>query len=211
MQGEDILKTTGLHGTEGPDELRADGCLKAILYGEGGPDRLLGGNGDVELHGGEGDDILAGGQGSDVLAGGPGNDLLAGGPGNDAYVFGPGGGLDLVYACGAGADSLTLFGASPAELRFAREGPHLTLSLAGSGAGAGAAVTVFGFFAEGCGLDRIEAGPLTLPGANIPGLLEALAPIGPPAGADGSWTAGQRQALLPLLEAYWELKSQKVR
>ncbi len=48
------------------------------LLGEGGNDRLFGGNGD---------DSLRGGEGNDELWGGAGDDDLRGGEGNDTYVF----------------------------------------------------------------------------------------------------------------------------
>ena len=49
-----------------------------LLYGgpDGGPDILVGGDGDDKVYGGKGNDLLGGGHGDDLLKGGPGTDYF---------------------------------------------------------------------------------------------------------------------------------------
>ncbi|MBX3435354.1 MAG: hypothetical protein KF847_18720 [Pirellulales bacterium] len=57
--------------------------VRAIAYGNGGNDVLIGGNKDDMLRGGAGHDRIWGGDGNDVLRGDAGDDELYGGAGND--------------------------------------------------------------------------------------------------------------------------------
>ena len=84
----------------------------AVLHGEAGSDRLIGGGGFDDLQGGPGNDTLNAGGGDDHLSGGDGNDSLNGGGGNDVMLGGAGrdalsgsGGRDLLIG-GFGVDSL---------------------------------------------------------------------------------------------------------
>ena len=75
-----------IFGGEGDDYI--DGGSSAdTLYGEEGDDTVEGGSGNDRLFGGEGDDVLDGGTGDDLLVGGEGNDQLTGGAGADRFVL----------------------------------------------------------------------------------------------------------------------------
>jgi Ca2+-binding RTX toxin-like protein len=74
----------------GPDTLIHRACSagasstkRISVYGDSGPDNLIGGPGDQSLFGGTGRDTLEGGRGNDRLVGGPQADDLDGGPGTD--------------------------------------------------------------------------------------------------------------------------------
>ena len=100
-----------IFGGEGDD--RIDGGSSAdTLYGEEGDDILEGGYGPDRLFGGEGDDELTGGDGgyNDLLVGGEGNDKLTGGAGADTFVFGLNHGSDWITDFGDGADVIDLSG-----------------------------------------------------------------------------------------------------
>lgn len=73
------------------------------LNGNGGRDRLNGGNNNDTLNGNGGNDILNGGNGNDFLNGGNGNDILTGGNGNDTLTGGNG---DDFLEEGTGLDRL---------------------------------------------------------------------------------------------------------
>jgi hypothetical protein len=100
--------------------INASLSIDALLFGEGGTDRLFGARGEDGLDGGSGrdflyglwgDDELEGGAGDDFLFGGNGNDLLLGSEGND-FLYGEGG-HDVLLG-GAGTDRL--FGGSGRDL-----------------------------------------------------------------------------------------------
>ena len=96
-------------GGEGDDHI--DGGSSAdSLYGEEGDDTVEGGSGNDRLFGGEGDDVLDGGTGDDWLVGGEGNDQLTGGAGADRFVFGPDNGTDSITGFGDGEDVIDLSG-----------------------------------------------------------------------------------------------------
>lgn len=79
-----------VHGLDGNDRITIAPKITrtAMLFGEGGNDKLTGGGGNDVLVGGDGKDSLTGGLGNDVLIGGAGADLLAGGAGDDLLVSG---------------------------------------------------------------------------------------------------------------------------
>ncbi|HEV2747400.1 MAG TPA: PQQ-dependent sugar dehydrogenase [Allosphingosinicella sp.] len=72
----------------------------AEFTGDGGPDRLRGGDDADVMRGLGGSDRLIGGRGRDVVNGGAGHDLLRGGDGSD-LLYG-GGGDDLIFGHGGG-------------------------------------------------------------------------------------------------------------
>lgn len=72
-------------------------AIPTIAYGDGGYDKLVGGNGADRLDGGAGYDTISGMGGNDILYGGDGNDRLFGGKGVDV-LYGQGGDD---YLCGA--------------------------------------------------------------------------------------------------------------
>src|SRR5262249_53712686 len=79
----------------------AGAAWKAVLEGQDGDDRLVGGVRSDTLRGGTGKDVLLGGAGDDDLQGGDGADQLDGGDGDDRLDGGRG--RDTV-AGSAGAD-----------------------------------------------------------------------------------------------------------
>ncbi|WP_146115832.1 calcium-binding protein, partial [Malikia granosa] len=104
---------------------------------------IYGTAGDDDLTGGVGADTLYGEAGNDQLDGGEGNDWLAGSDGTDIYLFGIGSGQDTVDASDGwqwgsqvdapAVDTVQLGqGILPADLKLARVGDDLVLSLAGS-------------------------------------------------------------------------------
>lgn len=121
------------------------------LLGGSGLDQLSGGDGDDWLDGGSESDQIDAGPGNDRVLGGAGDDTLAGGDGDDRID--PGSGNDRV-SFGAGADVLLVDrlagqvvldasdgdvrevdvlrfapGIAPADVRFARSGDDLWLSI----------------------------------------------------------------------------------
>jgi Ca2+-binding RTX toxin-like protein len=115
------------------------------LYGNAGNDRLDGGADNDTLFGGEGADSLTGGLGNDSLAGdagddtldgGAGADTLSGGYGNNLYRFGRGDGADVIAAWDETATKRNVLelkaGVAQADLRGARVGSDLVLSIAGT-------------------------------------------------------------------------------
>ncbi len=110
------------------------------MQGGQGNDWISAGDKADTLLGGEGHDSLFGEQGNDLLDGGSGNDSLAGGDGADSYVFGIGSGRDTVDASDSWYDQVGVApvdtvrigaGIAPADLKLARVGDDLVLSLAG--------------------------------------------------------------------------------
>ena len=102
----DTSLTTGddnLQGEGGNDRLNG-GQGNDTLRGLGGNDRLNGGQGDDELNGGFGNDFLFGRAGNDLLIGRSGFDHLLGGSGNDILEGGIG--RDRLNG-GSGDDVLT--------------------------------------------------------------------------------------------------------
>jgi Ca2+-binding RTX toxin-like protein len=175
--------------------------MDGSLYGEGGNDTLNGGTKNDALYGGTGDDSLYGNNGDDLLDGGPGNDILKGGAGDDVYLFRQGSGHDSINNSGGGTDRLILEDLDPAELWFGKTGNHLTIGLVGTQDN----VTVSNWFAAGeNSIDVIQAGSSTLTETQLTQLLQALSAVSAPAGVNGQWTQEQRDALEPILAAYWQ-------
>ena len=91
-----VLNAQGGLGAGGPLTSRID------LQGNGGPDELVGGEGDDGLESFAGNDSLLGGGGGDTLEPGTGNDTVDGGSGTDllTYLLGsvPSVALDLAVA-----------------------------------------------------------------------------------------------------------------
>ena len=98
FSGDDVT-TTIVQGTSQGEILQADGSV--IMFGKGGDDVLVAGNGFAVLDGGDGDDTLIGGSGNDQLLGGNGSDTINGGEGSDTLTGGLG---DDNLLGGAGSD-----------------------------------------------------------------------------------------------------------
>jgi Ca2+-binding RTX toxin-like protein len=88
LTGRDDTTDT-LRGGPGADRIWGDdnetGGRADFLYGDDGPDQLIGLAGADELYGGPGGDRIWGGDDGDRIDGGPGNDTLKGGAGNDWF------------------------------------------------------------------------------------------------------------------------------
>ena len=104
---------SSFYGTAGNDWIDCRGTDADIaIFGLGGNDILIGGQGMNTIFGGEGEDFIFGRGSRDFLNGGPGRDnifgsgggdVLVGGLGNDSLVGGEG--SDVLYG-GKGDDSL---------------------------------------------------------------------------------------------------------
>ncbi len=182
MEWDDFLTSKAFQhfGTDGDDSLSAS-VYDTELYGLGGDDRLIGGNGN------------------DILDGGPGNDYMEGGAGDDTYIYKRGGGQDTIFNSGGGNDLLKFVDIDPAELWFGKNGSHLTIGLVGSTD----QVTLNYFFASSYAIDTIEAGGSVIAETQVAQMVQAMAALGAPAGVDGGWTDEQKEALAPVLTAYW--------
>ncbi len=102
---EPIYGTGGgeeLIGGQGDDAIRAFGG-DDLVDGNGGDDRVLAGAGDDTVYGGTGNDVLRGMDGNDSLEGGSGDDYLLGKSGDD--ILRAGTGTDVLKG-GIGSDLL---------------------------------------------------------------------------------------------------------
>jgi len=79
------------------------------VYGGGGPDTLIGGEGDDSIYGQGGPDILQGGSGNDALYGGGGPDVLTGGEGADVLRGGEAGDVFRYENLNEGIDRIVDF------------------------------------------------------------------------------------------------------
>lgn len=193
----DIL-ASGLHGTAAGESLYLINGGK--LYGEAGNDTVNGSVYDDYLYGGEGNDTLKGNAGNDVLTGGLGNDTLIGGAGDDTYIFGRGDGQDTINDNSGGDDLLNFTDINPAELWFGKSGNHLIINLVGSED----KVTVSNwYYNDSYKIDTIQAGDYAITESQVALMVQAMAAIGAPGGADGQWTQEQEEALQPVLSTYW--------
>ncbi|MCA3456646.1 MAG: hypothetical protein ING01_05285, partial [Rhodobacter sp.] len=133
-----------LSGGDGADSLTG-GLGGDLLYGDAGNDTLDGGADNDQLSGGDGADSLLGGLGNDTLSGEAGDDVLDGGAGadwldggfgNNTYRFGHGDGADVIsaYDWTSAKTNVLQFkaGVALADLRGARVGTDLVLSIAGT-------------------------------------------------------------------------------
>lgn len=132
-QGEIVSPVTAIRTGDGTETVRNAGTIQGDVWlgngedsfagkggrvigevrGEGGNDRLAGGDSDDRLFGGDGDDVMGGGAGDDAVIGDAGNDSIRGGTGEDRLSGGTGNdwlaggaGEDDLQG-GAGADTLT--------------------------------------------------------------------------------------------------------
>jgi Ca2+-binding RTX toxin-like protein len=134
----------GLFGEDGTDTL-IGGAGNDRLNGGADADRLEGGDGNDQLFGGSandrvlgeaGDDTLFGEAGDDSLEGGTGNDRLNGGSGNNTYRFGLGDGADVIESVDETSTKRNVLafkpGVAQGDLRGARNGDDLILSIAGT-------------------------------------------------------------------------------
>ncbi|PRD67184.1 hypothetical protein C6P64_00240, partial [Malikia granosa] len=150
-------------GTPGNDGLVGTIATDSMQGGQGN-DQIWAGDKADTLLGGEGHDSLFGEQGNDLLDGGAGNDWLSGGDGADSYAFGIGSGRDTVDASDNWYDQVGVApvdtvkigaGIAPADLKPARVGDDLVLSLAGGSD----SLTVLGYYSENAdyyGYSRIQ-------------------------------------------------------
>jgi Ca2+-binding RTX toxin-like protein len=127
-----------LYGDDGPDRLIGSehdspdlldgGADDDVLSGLAGPDSLSGGSGGDTLDGGVGPDNLDGGAGDDHLNGGAGDDLLDGGTGSDVFSGGPD--LDVVSYLERGTAVTVAIDGAPAS-GGAADGPDGARDLVG--------------------------------------------------------------------------------
>ena len=82
-----VVTPLEVHFGSGSDRLDNEGSGIAVAYGDGGTDRLEGGNNNDRLFGGQGEDYIDGRAGQDWIEGGNDNDTLIGGAGDDT-MFG---------------------------------------------------------------------------------------------------------------------------
>ncbi len=75
--------------------LRGEAPQDDIIYGYGGRDTIIAGEGDDDIFGGHGADLVYGGIGDDIIRGEQGKDTLHGGQGDDAVSGGRGD--DLIF------------------------------------------------------------------------------------------------------------------
>ena len=174
------------------------------MHGEDGNNEMYGEDGDDELHGGKGNSKMVGGAGNDLIFSGSGNDYLEGGSGDDTYIFSPGyTGNDVINNTGGGNDLLRFDNLVASDLLFSRTGQDLIIDMVGWTERQ--SVTVSNWFAAGdYKIDTIAAGGLALVENQVSQLVQAMASLGAPGGADGGWTDEQREALAPILTTYWQ-------
>ena len=156
-----------LGGRDGPNDILIASIGDDTVYGDGGNDRIEGGDGNDILLGGAGDDIITdqggddniqGGDGNDVIHGGNGINLILGGHGKDFIITGE----DASEAFGGTGNDFIL-GVRADEFIFGNEGDDwIQFGMADGAAGDNfdpfAADPIFGhdvFFGEGL-TDRMD-------------------------------------------------------
>jgi Ca2+-binding RTX toxin-like protein len=95
-----------LHGSEGAEQLVANGGAASTLNGMAGNDILWGSAFADELNGGEGNDIIYGQGGADTMIGGDGVDQFVVFSTAAVITETPTGGFEIVYMAGAGTLSI---------------------------------------------------------------------------------------------------------
>jgi Ca2+-binding RTX toxin-like protein len=171
-----------------------------ILHGNSADNQMWGSTNADALFGGAGDDTLLRYAGADVLHGGAGADRLEGGAGDDAYRYNLGDGQDTIYDT-AGNDSLILGDdIDMTDLWFTRSGNNLIINVADQDN----SVTVQNWYSGASyKVESIQSGGMELVHMQMDQLIQALAAFGAPAGVDGGWTEEQKEALQPVIAAYW--------
>ncbi len=129
-------------GTAGNDVLRADGEGPQILLGEGGNDRLIGGDEFTVLRGGDGRDTVQAGAGGARVVGGGGRDVLIGGEAADVFVL-DGDGPDIIGAFDAASDVLELAIAGLVDVELRDVGRNQVVAV-DTGGGFEDIATIFG-------------------------------------------------------------------
>ncbi|MFN7599400.1 MAG: calcium-binding protein, partial [Cereibacter sp.] len=132
-------------------------ALAQLTFGGSAASERMGGTNLADLITGlAGDDTLLGGAGDDTLDGGAGADLLYGESGNNTYRFGLGDGADVIWAWDSTPAKTNVLelkaGVALADLRGARVGDDLVLSIAGTAD----SVTVKGYFDGNAGRRPIQ-------------------------------------------------------
>jgi hypothetical protein len=195
-----LLKDYGLHGTANDETITNKHIMDGTIYGDAGNDNLHGNNQKDALCGGAGNDNLYGYKGDDILDGGPGNDYLEGGTGNDTYIFGIGDGQDTINNNYGGNDLLVFNDLDPIDLWFDRSGNNLILGLVGTQDN----VTITNWFSGDFKIDVIQTDSMILLENQLSQLLQAMAALGTPSGANGLWTEEQQQELTSIISTYWQ-------
>ena len=98
--------------------------VKALEYASDQNDTLIGGNAA---------DSLIGGKGNNAFWGGAGNDSITTGEGNDVVYWGVGEGNDVVRDFATTSDSINLYNANVADLKFATDSTNNAAITLGSG------------------------------------------------------------------------------
>jgi glycerophosphoryl diester phosphodiesterase len=114
-----LAKTSGSIGSGRNELLETTAAGNAQLFGNGGQDTFLSGNGDTAVYGGAADDVFFLGNGNNQIYGNGGNDRFTTGSGND-MIYG-GAGNDQFYS-GSGDDQLYLNGGSDRVVLTAGKG-----------------------------------------------------------------------------------------
>lgn len=203
--GNDILDGDAgndkLFGGAGDDELYG-GDGNDTLYGDDGYDILYGDDGNDILFGGADDDELYGGDGNDILYGGAGDDYLEGGKGDDTYVFRRGDGYDTIKNSGGGDDLLKITGYDLSDLVFSKVGRSLVIDTIGSSS---EGCMIVNWYASGdYKIDTIQVGDYTITENQVALMVQAMATLGAPAGANNMWTEEQRETLSDIIAVNWQ-------
>jgi Ca2+-binding RTX toxin-like protein len=92
----DVIKGSDQNDIIAASDMTNTKSDKAVeIYGGGGDDRLLGGEGNDTIEGGAGDDVLIGGKGNDTLKGGSGKNTYLVGEGEDIVEGSDG--VDIIF------------------------------------------------------------------------------------------------------------------
>ena len=100
-----------IYGSRYDDSITGDGGSNRLQGGDDGKDTVNGGGGEDFVSGGSGNDLITGGAGTDHLNGDRGNDTLTGNAGDDDFNFQEAladGGVDLITDMTVGSDEIWL-------------------------------------------------------------------------------------------------------